>query len=58
MAMKGAPQIPESPKSPKSCDSDDFDEPGTLGLHVGVLRWVYGLAQSERPAPDSPASGR
>jgi hypothetical protein len=52
MAVNPDPTIPEI------LDSDDVDEPGELDLHRGVLRWVYGLAPTERPGPDGPASER
>jgi hypothetical protein len=45
-------------KIPEILDSDDVDEPATLDFHVGVLRWVYGLAPTERRDPDSPESER
>jgi hypothetical protein len=30
-------------------DDDDFDEPGTLGLHLGVLRRFALMAPREQP---------
>ncbi|MGH9008473.1 MAG: hypothetical protein ACRDYF_01345 [Acidimicrobiia bacterium] len=53
MAVTGVPQAPEVPEI---LDSDDFDEPGTVGLHLGLLRRLARMALAERPASDSPAS--
>ena len=30
-------------------DNDDFDEPGTFGLHLGVLRRFLLMAPREQP---------
>jgi len=50
MAATEVPQIPEI------LDSDDLDDPGTFGLHLGLLRRWASLAFGERTAPDTPAS--
>jgi len=52
MAVNGVPQLPGI------LDSDDFDDPGTLGLHLGLLRRWARLAFGERPTSDRPASER
>jgi hypothetical protein len=50
--------VTRNPRIPEILDSDDFDEAGTFGLHLGLLRRLYRLTLAERPAPDSAASER
>jgi hypothetical protein len=49
MTVTGVPEIDRL----LHLDDDDFDEPGTLGLHLGVLRRFALMAPREQP-PTSP----
>ncbi len=54
MALTGVPQITNL----FDPDDDDFDEAGTLGLHLGVLRRFAQLALRDFPAAMPPAPER
>jgi hypothetical protein len=54
MTVTGVPQVDKL----LHLDDDDFDEPGTFGLHLGVLRRFALMAPTEHPPTSStdPAS--
>jgi len=56
MTTTGVPQVDRL----LHLDDDDFDEPGTFGLHLGVLRRFLLMAPREEPPATETdlASGR
>ena len=50
MTVTGVPQVDRL----LHLDDDDFDEPGTFGLHLGVLRRFALMAPREQPPISSP----